>query len=166
VCCVAAGAQTVATLVKKSSLPGSNVDCSVGQVVQGMVDRKGRILEVGTISKTPIAAAINQRVKKSGRTTGLTTSTVAGLNGTISVTYDNECAGGFAFTKTFTGQILVTSSVSNPFISGGDSGSLMVENKQRNPRPIGLLYASSPTLAIAQPIQEVLNFLGATMVGR
>jgi hypothetical protein len=131
-----------------------------------MVDRKGRILEVGTISKTPIAAAINQRVKKSGRTTGLTTSTVAGLNGTISVTYDNECAGGFAFTKTFTGQILVTSSVSNPFISGGDSGSLMVENKQRNPRPIGLLYASSPTLAIAQPIQEVLNFLGATMVGR
>jgi len=164
--CVAAGAQTVATLVKKSSLPGSNVDCSVGQVVQGMVDRKGRILEVGTISKTPIAPAINQRVKKSGRTTGLTTSTVAGLNGTISVTYENECAGGFAFTKTFTGQILVTSSVSNPFISGGDSGSLMVENKQRNPRPIGLLYASSPTLAIAQPIQEVLNFLGATMVGR
>jgi len=164
--CVAAGAQTVATLVKKSSLPGSNVDCSVGQVVQGMVDRKGRILEVGTISKTPVAAAINQRVKKSGRTTGLTTSTVAGLNGTISVTYENECAGGFAFTKTFTGQILVTSSVSNPFISGGDSGSLMVENKQRNPRPIGLLYASSPTLAIAQPIQEVLNFLGATMVGR
>ena len=39
--CVAAGAQTVATLVKKSSLPGSNVDCSIGQVVPGMVDRQG-----------------------------------------------------------------------------------------------------------------------------
>ena len=78
--CNVAGAQTVATLVKKSSLPGSNVDCSVGQVVPGMVDNRGRILEVGTISKTPVAAAINQRVKKSGRTTGLTASTVAGLN--------------------------------------------------------------------------------------
>ena len=117
--CNVAGAQTVATLVKKSSLPGSNVDCSIGQVVPGMVDNRGRILEVGTISKTPLAAAINQRVKKSGRTTGLTASRVAGLNGTISVTYENECAGGTAFTKTFTGQILVTSSISNPFISGG-----------------------------------------------
>ena len=69
-------------------------------------------------------------------------------------------------TKTFTGQILITSSISNPFISGGDSGSLMVENRARNPHPIGLLYASSSTLAIAQPIQEVLTFLGATMVGK
>ena len=42
----------------------------------------------------------------------------------------------------------------------------MVENTRKNPRPIGLLYASSSTLAIAQPIQEVLNFLGATMVGK
>ena len=82
------------------------------------------------------------------------------------MTYENECAGGTAFTKTFTGQILITSSISNPFISGGDSGSLMVENKKKNPHPVGLLYASSTTLAIAQPIQEVLNFLGATMVGK
>ncbi len=164
--CNVAGAQTVATLVKKSSLPGSNVDCSVGQVVPGMVDNKGRILEVGVISKTTVPAAINQKVKKSGRTTGLTASKVAGLNATISVTYENECAGGTAFTKTFTGQILVTSSTSNPFISGGDSGSLMVENKAKGPHAIGLLYASSTTLAIAQPIDEVLAFLGATLVGR
>jgi hypothetical protein len=164
--CNAAGAQTVATLVKKSSLPGSNVDCSVAQVVPGMVDPKGRILEVGAISKTTLPAALRQKVKKSGRTTGLTASVVSGLNATISVTYDNECAGGVAFTKTYTGQIVVRSSVSNPFISGGDSGSLMVENKNKFPRPIGLLYASSSTTAIAQPIDEVLAFLGATMVGK
>jgi hypothetical protein len=163
--CVASGAQTVATLVKKSSLPGSNVDCSVAKVLPGMVDNRGRILEVGTISKTTVPAALNQRVKKSGRTTGLTTSTVNGLNATISVTYENECAGGTAFTKTFTGQILV-SSPNNSFIAAGDSGSLMVENRRKNPHPIGLLYASSITTAIAQPIDEVLAFLGATMVGR
>ena len=164
--CVASGAQTIATLVLKNSLPGSNVDCAVGQVVPGMVDNKGRILEIGTISKAPVAAAINQRVKKSGRTTGLTKSTVSGLNATISVAYPNECAGGTAFTKTFTGQILVNSPVGNVFIGPGDSGSLMVEGKNKNPHPVGLLYASGTGVAIAQPIQEVLNFLGATMVGK
>ena len=163
--CVAANAQTVATLVTKSSLPNSNVDCAVGQVVPGMVDTTGRILEIGTISQTTVAAAINQKVKKSGRTTGLTSSRVSGLNATITVAYPSECAGGTAFTKTFTGQILVNSSTGNPFISPGDSGSLMVENIRRNPHPIGLLYASGTGIAIAQPIQEVLNFLGATMVG-
>lgn len=43
--CVASGAQTVATLVKKSSLPGSNVDRSVAKVVPGMVKTNGAILE-------------------------------------------------------------------------------------------------------------------------
>ena len=80
--------------------------------------------------------------------------------------YPNECAGGTAFTKTFTGQILVNSPVGNVFIGPGDSGSLMVEGKNKNPHPVGLLYASGTGVAIAQPIQEVLNFLGATMVGK
>ena len=35
--CNVNGAQTVATLVKKSSLPNSNVDCSIGKVVTGQV---------------------------------------------------------------------------------------------------------------------------------
>ena len=52
-----------------------------------------------------MTAFLNQAVKKSGRTTGLTHSKITGLNATVSVTYDNECAGGAAFTKTFTGQI-------------------------------------------------------------
>jgi hypothetical protein len=133
--------------------------------VPGMVDATGKILEIGTISQTTVAAALRQKVKKSGRTTGLTQSSVSGLNATISVTYENECAGGTAFTKTFTGQIVVKSSPSKPFISPGDSGSLMVDNLRVNPHAVGLLYASSSTTAIAQPIGEVLTFLGATMVG-
>src|SRR5438067_2570104 len=35
-----------------------------------------------------------------------------------------------------------------------------------NPRAIGLLYAGSSTDAIANPINQVLSFLGATMVGQ
>jgi len=163
--CNVNGAQTVATLVKKSSLPGSNVDCSIGKVVAGQVASNGSILEIGTISRNTLGASIGQAVKKSGRTTGLSRSSIVGLNATISVTYDNECAGGTAFTKTFTGQIVIGNNGSK-FLNSGDSGSLMVEDVATNPRAIGLLYAGSSTDAIANPINQVLSFLGATMVGQ
>jgi hypothetical protein len=162
--CNAATAQNVATLVKKSSLPGSNVDCAVAQVIPGMVNSSGAILEIGTISSQTIAASLNQAVKKSGRTTGLTRSTVTGLNATVSVTYENECAGGTAFTKTFTGQIVIRNNGSR-FLNSGDSGSLMVQDVATNPRAVGLLFAGSSSTAIANPIGQVLSFLNATMVG-
>jgi hypothetical protein len=162
--CNAATAQDVALLVKRSSLPASNVDCAIAAVIPGQVRTDGAILEIGTISSQTIAASINQAVKKSGRTTGLTRSTVTGLNATISVQYDNECAGGVAFTKTFTGQIVVKNNGSR-FLNSGDSGSLMVQDVTTNPRAIGLLFAGSSSTAIANPIGQVLSFLGATMVG-
>lgn len=164
VSCNAASAQNVATLVKTSSLPNSNVDCSSATIVSGMVNTNGSILEIGTISASTIAASVNQAVKKSGRTTGLTRSKVSGLNATISVTYENECAGGTAFTKTFTGQILVTNTRSR-FLGSGDSGSLMVQDVTTNPKAVGLLFAGSSSIAVANPINSVLSFFGATMVG-
>jgi hypothetical protein len=162
--CNVDGAQSVATLEKTSSLPDNNVDCAIAQVNPGMVMTNGAILEIGPISSQTLAASINQAVKKSGRTTGLTHSFVDGLNATIRVTYDNECAGGTAFTKIFTGQIIVFNN-SKSFLNSGDSGSLLVEDVTTNPRAIGLLFASSSTEAIANPIDDVLTFLGATMVG-
>jgi hypothetical protein len=165
VSCNADNAQNVATLVKSSSLPNSNVDASTATIISGMVSDNGAILEIGTISSQTIAAAVNQPVKKSGRTTGLTRSKVSGLNATVSVAYDNECAGGSAFTKTFTGQIVISNRGSK-FLAGGDSGSLMVEDVTTNPRAVGLLFAGSSTSGIANPIDEVLSFFGgATMVG-
>jgi hypothetical protein len=162
--CQVNAVQTVATLLKKSSLPGGNVDCSIAQVVPGMVRTDGSILEIGTISSSTVAAALNQAVKKSGRTTGLTHSYVEGLNATLTVTYDSECHGPVAFNKTFTGQVIFAN-VSQTFEDSGDSGSLVVEDVATNPRAIGLLFAGSSTSAAANPIDEVLGFLGATMVG-
>jgi hypothetical protein len=162
--CNASLAQDVATLVVTKSLPNSNVDCSSATIISGMVREDGAILEVGTLSASTVAAFVGQAVKKSGRTTGLTRSTVSGLNATVSVSYENECAGGTAFTKTFTGQILVANRNSR-FLAGGDSGSLMVEDVSTNPRAVGLLFAGSSTLAVANPIGQVLSFFGATMVG-
>lgn len=164
VSCNAATAQNVALLVKRSSLPASNVDCAIASVIPGQVRSDGAILEIGTISHLTVNASIGQAVKKSGRTTGLTRSSISGLNATISVQYDNECAGGVAFTKTFTGQIVVRNNGSR-FLNSGDSGSLMVEDVSTNPRAVGLLFAGSSSTAIANPINDVLTFLGATMVG-
>jgi hypothetical protein len=163
--CNANNAQSVATLVAHHSLPGSNVDAAIAQVIPGMVRTDGAILGIGTISSSTVAAFIKQAVKKSGRTTGLTRSTISGLNATVSVSYENECAGGVAFTKTFTGQIIISNRRSG-FLAGGDSGSLMVEDVTTNPRAVGLLFAGSNTLAVANPIDEVLEFFGATMVGQ
>ncbi len=164
VACNASNAQNVATLEVHQSLPNSNVDASVAAVISGMVDPSGAILEIGTISKSPVGAFINQAVKKSGRTTGLSRSIITGINGTVNVAYDNECAGGYEFTKTFTGQIIIRNRGSK-FLAGGDSGSLMVEDVDPNPRAVGLLFAGSSQLAVANPIDEVLSFFGATMVG-
>jgi hypothetical protein len=162
--CTAANGQDVATLVKKNALPGSNTDCAVAQVIPGMVNSNGAILEIGTISSQTAAASINQLVKKSGRTTGLTRSKVSGLNATVNITYENECAGGTAFTKTFTGQIVIANKGSR-FLNSGDSGSLLVQDVATNPRAVGLLFAGSSSTAIANPIGHVLSFLNATMVG-
>lgn len=162
--CNAANAQNVATLSGVKSLPGSNVDAAFAAVISGMVRTDGAILEVGTISSSTVGASLSQAVKKSGRTSGLTRSSVSGLNATISVSYENECAGGAAFTKTFTGQILIANRASK-FLAGGDSGSLMVEDVTTNPRAVGLLFAGSSSIAVANPIGQVLSFFGASMVG-
>jgi hypothetical protein len=164
VSCNANNAQNVATLSGIKSLPNSNTDCAIAQVTPGMVSTTGEILNIGTISATTQAASLGQAVKKMGRTTGLTRSSVSGLNATVSVAYENECAGGSAFTKQFTGQIVIANSGSK-FLAGGDSGSLMVQDVTTNPRAVGLLFAGSSTSAIANPIGQVLSFLGASMVG-
>ena len=158
------GQRSVATLEKRDSLPNTNVDCAIAKVIPGMVRSDGAILEIGPISAQTVAAFIGQPVKKSGRTTRLTHNVIIGLNATVRVDYFEECGGELAFSKTFTGQIMVGSRRGS-FLADGDSGALLVEDVATNPHPVGLLFAGSSTDAIANPIDEVLAFLGATMVG-
>jgi hypothetical protein len=156
-------AQTVGTLVKKRSLATSNTDCAIARITSGMVRTDGAILGIGTISHYTSAASLNQHVKKSGRSTGTTRSHVSGLNATVRVAFTNECHGG-TYYKTFNGQIVVANP-SSSFLKAGDSGSLMVQDISPNPRAIGLLFAGNNSQAFANPIGQVLNFLGAAMVG-
>jgi hypothetical protein len=168
VSCNAGNAQVVADLSSLSTLypPNStpNLDASIAQVRSGMVRTDGAILGIGTLSSATVAASVNMAVKKSGRTTGLTRSTISGINANISVGYSTECAGS-SFTKSFTGQILISNS-GNRFLNSGDSGSLMVQDVTSNPRAVGLLYAGSSSIAVANPIGTVLGHFGASMVGQ
>ncbi len=146
------------------------VDAAIASVTPGMVDETGAILNVGTISATTLNATVGLAVKKMGRTTGLTRSSVSAINGAFSIQYENECAGGASFVQSYQGQIVIANARCN-FQNGGDSGSLLLQDVATNPRAVGLCFAGSVTcnqsaIAIANPIGDVLGKLGATMVGQ
>ena len=140
-----------------------NIDAAIAEARPNQVRSDGAILEIGTIANTTAAAFAGQGVKKSGRTTGLTRSSISGLNATVSVGYTDECAGN-NFTVSYTGQLLIGNNGSR-FLNSGDSGSLMVEDVTTNPRAVGLLFAGSSSIAVANPINDVLNHFGVSMVG-
>jgi hypothetical protein len=140
-----------------------NIDAAIAEVRGGQVSPDGSILEIGTLANTTVPAFVGQAVKKSGRTTGLTRSSISSLNAFVTVGYTDECAGN-NFTVDYSGQILINNKASR-FLNSGDSGSLMVEDVVTNPRAVGLLYAGSSSIAVANPIDEVLNHFGVSMVG-
>jgi len=63
-------------------------------------------------------------------------------------------------------KLIIVSNRGQKFIAGGDSGSLMVEDVGNNPRAVGLLFAGSSSIAVANPIGDVLDFFGVTLVGQ
>jgi hypothetical protein len=98
-------------------------------------------------------------VAKSGRTTGLTCTTVDAIDLNIKVSYFYDAAETQPYySKTYTNQIGMPG---NYFSDAGDSGSLIVDTA--NAQPVGLFYAGSPGTAtepgesLAQPIGDVLT---------
>jgi hypothetical protein len=144
----------------------SNVDAAIAEIVAGQVDTSGTILDLGPVGATSIAAAppsatigtpsLGESVGKSGRTTGLTCSTIQSLNLTILVNYDASCgAASPAFTAYFTNQVTISG---GSFSAGGDSGSLVMDTT--NSRAIGLLYGGNSTSTVANPISDVITAFG------
>ena len=140
----------------KKTTPTNNVDAAIAEVRSGAVISTGEILDIGTISNTTLDPALGLAVKKSGRTTGLTKGTISAVSVTVDISYGSGKTGRFA------NQILITP---GSFLAGGDSGSLMVEDVDTTPHAVGLLFAGSSSVAIANPIETVLNAFGVTMVG-
>jgi hypothetical protein len=131
--------------VEQSDPTASNlVDAAVARPLDDG-DISAEILEIGVIEGT-VPAALGMGVRKSGRTTELTTGTITVLNATVSVGY------GLGRVAQFENQI-VTSNMSQ----GGDSGSLLVAGDSLH--AVGLLFAGSDQVTIHSPIESVLQCL-------
>lgn len=145
----------------------ANVDAAIARVYPGTVDPTGAILEIGPklvdgtlaagqpVAGTGEAVTTGLTVVKSGRTTGLTCSTISSLNLTVQVPYFKDVAETIPYvTKTYTNQIVIAG---NLFSDSGDSGSLVLDAS--NSKPVALFFAGNGTESIGSPIADVLNEL-------
>lgn len=145
---------------------GTKIDAAIAQAVSGAVDSAGNILFLGATTDANnvpvpgaphggagVTASVNMAVAKSGRSTGLTCSTVLATNVSASVQYQKGCGTGTKFTETFSNQVDVAG---GGFSAAGDSGSLIVS--QSTADPVALLYAGSDTDTVGNPVAPVLSF--------
>jgi hypothetical protein len=156
-CPVATGAADVANalarlLGSKHRLQAFQSDAQAANLADAAVARPleddsilDEILEIGVVNGTA-PATLGMSVRKSGRTTGLTTGEITVLDATVDVSY-----GPFQIAR-FEGQI-----VSGPMSSPGDSGSLLVAGDSL--LAVGLLFAGSDQTTVYNPIQAVLDCL-------
>jgi len=129
------------------NVPDNVADCALARPVDTTMFTD-QINEIGVVRDVG-SPALGMLVRKSGRTTGLTTATITLLNATVDVNY-NTSAG--SRTARFTGQV-ITGSMSQ----GGDSGSLVVDAAAN--RAVGLLFAGSQLATIFTPIDTVMTAL-------
>jgi hypothetical protein len=142
------------------------IDAAIAQAVTGAVDAGGNILFLGATTDannvplpgaphagSGVTASVNMAVAKSGRSTGLTCSTILSTNTTASVQYQKGCGTGTMFSETFTNQVDVAG---GDFSAPGDSGSLIVT--QNTADPVALLFAGSDVDSVGNPVSAVLSF--------
>ena len=134
--------------IRANPQASNNVDAAVARPLDQR-DILDEILEIGVVSGT-LPASLGMQVRKSGRTTGLTSGDITVLDATISVSY------GTGRTATFENQI-----VTAPISEGGNSGSLVVAAGEL--KAVGLLFAGSQQSTIVNPIQEVLDCLDVSL---
>ncbi len=139
------------------SCPANTIDAAIAKTTTAQLSNGTPANGYGVPRSAPIKARLGMEVQKYGRTTGLTTGKITGINAVMNV-------GFRAGTARFTGQIVITET---GFSGPGDSGSLIVSRGQgeRNARPVGLLFAGSETSTIANPIDLVLDRFGVVIDG-
>ena len=149
--------------------PSPKIDAAIAQIAQNAVDPSGNILYLGPTTdanNVPVpgppaagvglpetAGLLGRTVAKSGRTTGLTCSTILSVSTTTSVQYQKGCAFGPTFNETFNNQVTVTG---GGFSAPGDSGSLIVT--QDTAEAVALLFGGSDQETVGNPVDAVLNF--------
>jgi hypothetical protein len=172
--CSLIGTINVATVtniinLQTQPIPAFPVDVTTAQITSGQVDLTGSILELGAVTNgvpqpaapaqgSGITTAVGKLLAKSGRTTGLTCSTVDATNvSMLVVQYESGCSTT-SFNVTYNDEITIESmSNGQNFIGDGDSGSLAVD--ELTAEPVALMFAGSDTDAVGNPVADVLNAL-------
>jgi len=139
--------------IKWNPLRNSNtIDAAIAEIKPGIEFTCAMLNNYFTPSTVPATAYIGMKIKKCGRTTGLTFGEVTTINATIVVDYT---LAGYA---RFEGQIGYTK-----LTESGDSGSLIVTEDGNH--PVALHFAGSSTSGFGNPIQAVLDYFGVTVCG-
>lgn len=124
------------------SSPVNKVDCAISRPLFDE-DISQEILEIGK----PVGfgeVQVGDKVKKSGRTTGVTEGEVIATDGAVNVSYNDKVA--------VFGDQIVTTAMSQ----GGDSGSAVLNEKNED---VGLLFAGSSSHTIVNKIFNVIDAL-------
>jgi hypothetical protein len=132
------------------------VDAGLITIASGVTVSRN-MADGSTPSTTTVAPVVGMSVRKVGRTSGVTTSTIAGINVTIKVNY------GSYGTANFKKQIYMAN---GKFIQSGDSGSLMTKGTKNSSGTydvVGLCFAGSSTACFANPIDDVLSACGVVL---
>ena len=132
----------------KHKQQGNLVDAALARPLSDG-DVADSILEIGLVSGV-LPATLGQTVRKSGRTTGLTHSSIQVIDATVQVQY------GGGKLATFNDQL-----ITGPMSQGGDSGSLVVDEEED--AAVGLLFAGSNEVTICNKISNVTRLLGVTI---
>ena len=124
--------------------PENLVDAAIARPLNPE-DVSDEILQIGTIQGTA-AGELGMAIKKSGRTTGLTTGVIEQVDVSVNVQFgQNQIA-------MFTDQLMA-----GAMSQGGDSGSAVMDD---NNRLAGLLFAGSDTTTVINRIENVFSALG------
>ena len=111
-------------------------------------DVSDEILQIGTIQGTA-AGELGMAIKKSGRTTGLTTGVIEQVDVSVNVQYGQDQIA------MFTDQLMA-----GAMSKGGDSGSAVLDD---NNLLVGLLFAGSDTTTVINRIENVFSALGVSV---
>jgi hypothetical protein len=123
------------------------VDAAIARPLSADLVKK-EILEIGEPQGVG-EGTLGLRIRKSGRTTGLTSGEITQVDATVRVGY------GGGNTATFTDQL-----IAGPISSGGDSGSAVLDE---DGRVVGLLFAGSAQTTVINRIQNVLDALNVSV---
>lgn len=153
---------TLSKFVRIRSTGVNRVDCALAEILAGVGINPRHMPNVATLaSTTPIAAAVNMPVMKTGRTSGHTRGQVFDTAADVVVPFADEL--GNEFDAVFADQILIEGTPTpGGFSTNGDSGSLIVDRVSR--RATGLLFAGSSSHTIANHIGDVLTALGVVLL--